>query len=196
MQRRRFLKRGLLGGALLAAAGAGALALRPGDASVAPRRPLRSLDVGVFPVLVAVATRTTLGTGADPVELAHRVDEALLRAPPEVRADLGRVLVLLENALTGLLLRRSVTPFTRLSPEGQDAALCAWRDSPIALLTGAYHALRKLCIAAHYATPAAWAATGYQPMIVKADPPPIQARGPLSAPFVVVAPAAPEGTTP
>jgi hypothetical protein len=105
--------------------------------------------------------------------------------PLEARTDIGQVLVLLENAFTGLLLRARPTPFTRLAPEAQDRALLAWRDSPVALLTGAYHALRKLCLAAHYATPDGWVNTGYTPMIPKPDPPPIEARKPLSPPFIV-----------
>ena len=185
MQRRTLLKRGLLGAALLAAAGSGVLALRPGDNSVQPRRPLLSFSPAVFPVLVAVAARVTAETGADPIEIAHRVDAALQRATPEARADLENVFVLLENAFTGLLTRRSITPFTKLAGEAQDAALHAWRDGRITLFAGAYQALRKLCLAAHYATPAAWPDTGYTPMIAKPDPPPIAAREALAPPFVV-----------
>src|SRR6185503_7339747 len=87
---------------------------------------------------------------------------------------------LLENALSGLLFRARPTPFTELDEAGQDAALNSFRDSRLVLLRSAYNGLRKLCLAAHYATPAGWPDTGYTgPTIPKAEPPAIVARGPL-----------------
>ena len=179
MQRRSFLKVGLLGAAILAVAGGG-LALWPGDASVRPLRPLISISPAHFPVLVAVAARVCQGTTAQPVQVAHAVDAALGFTFPEARADMDRVLGLLENALPGLLLRGSPRPFTLLDEAGQDRALNAWRDSSVGLLRGAYHALRKLCLAAHYATPGSWPEVEYGgPLIPKGDPPPITATGSL-----------------
>ncbi len=179
MQRRTLLKVGLLGSAVLALAGGG-LALWPGDASVRPVRPLLSISAGHFPVLVAVAARVCRGTSAQPVQVAHAVDTALTFTFPEARRDMDRVLGLLENALPGLLLRGSPRPFTLLDEDAQDRALHAWRDSSVPLLRGAYHALRKLCLAAHYATPASWAEVDYGgPLIPKPDPPPITATGSL-----------------
>lgn len=180
MQRRSFLKKSLAGAVVLAVAGAAGLALWPGDRSVRPLRPLVSLPERAFPVLVAVAARVLKGTTASPVEIAHRVDDALRFSAPEARGDLGDVLGLLENGLTGLLLRGQARPFTLLDENAQDAALLAWRDSRVGLLRGAYHALRKLCLAAHYATPSSWSEVGYGgPAIPKADPPPIEAIKPL-----------------
>ncbi len=180
MQRRSFLKTGLIGGAVVAAVGAAGLALWSGDTSVRPRRPLASLPERAFPVLVAVAARVLKGTTADPVEIAHRVDEALRFASPESRKDLADVFGLLENALAGLLLRGQARPFTLLDEREQDAALLAWRDSRIGLLRGAYHGVRKLCLAAHHASPASWAEVGYAgPAIQKPAPPPIEAHRPL-----------------
>jgi hypothetical protein len=180
MQRRSFLKKSLAGAVVLAVAGATGLALWPGDRSVRPQRPLASLPERAFPVLVAVAGRVLKGTTANPVEIAHRVDDALRFSTPEARADLGDVLGLLENGLAGLLLRGQTRPFTLLPADAQDAALLAWRDSRVGLLRGAYHALRKLCLAAHYATSSSWSQVGYGgPAIPKSDPPPIEATKPL-----------------
>ena len=184
MQRRTFLKRGLVGGALLALSAAG-LALWPGDRSAAPRRPLAVLSPRAFPVLVAVAARVLQGTTADPVEIAARIDQSLLRASPEAQRDLNRVLMLLENALGGLLLRQSPRPFTLLSSDEQDAALLQWRGSSVVLLRGAYQSLRKLCLGAHWAVPLSGKAAGYAgPSIAKADPPPIEANKPLAVELV------------
>jgi hypothetical protein len=180
MERRTFLKRGLLGGALLAVGGAGGLALWPGDRSARPLRELAVISADSFPVLVAVAARVCRGTTARPIEIAHRVDDALRFTFPEAQQDINSVFGLLENAVGGLLLRGSARPFTLLDGAGQDAALDAWRDSDLTLLRGAYHALRKLCLAAHYASPGSWAEVAYGgPLIPKAAPPPITATGSL-----------------
>jgi hypothetical protein len=180
MQRRSLLKVSLAGAVALAVVGGAGLALWPGDASVRPLRPLTSLPDRAFPVLVAVAARVLKGTTAQPVEIAHRVDEALRFATPESRKDLANVFGLLENGLTGLLLRGQPRPFTLLDERAQDAALLAWRESRIGLLRGAYHALRKLCLAAHYATPSSWAEVGYGgPAIPRGEPPPLAPDRPI-----------------
>ena len=179
MDRRVFLKVGLAGG-VVAAAGVTALALRSGDRAVRPLRPLQVLPERAFPVLVAVAARVLRGTSANPVEIAHRVDETLRFAPPRSGRDLAMGLQLLENALGGVLLRGSMTPFTLLDEAGQDAALMAWRDSGVVDLRGAYHGLRKLCLAAHYASTGCFAEISYPgPSLTKPPPPPLSARSPL-----------------
>lgn len=178
MRRRGFLKLGLVGGALLAVTGTG-LALLPGDRSVRPRGPLSVLDEAQFAVLAALAARVLARTTADPVTIAHAVDATLRYAPPEVAADLGAALGLLDNALVCVLTGRKPVPFTLLDEAGQEAALAAWRDSRLALLRSAYQGLRKLCQAAHYATPAAAATVGYVPSIAKLEPTAVTARGPL-----------------
>lgn len=180
MQRRSLLTKGLFGGALLAVGSVSGLALWPGDRSARPLRPLVSISEASFPVLVAVAARVCKGTTANPIEIAHHVDDALRFTFPEARRDLDKVFGLLESAAGGLLLRGRARPFTLLDEAGQDAALMAWRDSKLALLRGAYHALRKLCLAAHYANPRSWAEVDYGgPLVPKPDPPPITATGSL-----------------
>jgi hypothetical protein len=182
MKRRVFLKRGLFGGALLAVAAAG-VALIPGDRSVRPTGPLHVFSPAAFSVLAALAARVLKGTSANPVEIAMRVDASVQRAPPEVGKDLGSALLLLENALPGLLLRGSPKPFSMLDGDAQDRAFHAWRDSRLLLLRGAYHGLRKICLAAHYATLEAGPEVGYSgPLLTKAAPPPIEARAPLAVP--------------
>ncbi len=179
VRRRVFLQRGLMGGAMLALA-AGGVALFPGDRSVTPPRALMALSQQGYAVLVAVAGRVLAQTSASPKEIAMRVDFSLRFAAPQAAKDLGAALMLLENALTSALLRANPTPFTLLNEAAQDRALLAWRDSRLVLLRGAYHALRKLCLAAHYASPQAWPEVAYPgPSIAKAEPPAIDARAPL-----------------
>jgi hypothetical protein len=182
MQRRSLLKRGLFGGVLLAGASLAGIAFMPGDASVKPAGKLFAIDAKNFPVLVAVAARVLAGTTASPSDIAMKVDQALRYTSLESQKDLNAALMLLENALAGLLLRGKPATFTELDEKAQDAALYGWRDSRLVLLRGAYHALRKLCLAAHYATPAGWPDTGYPgPSVPKAEPSALTDRGPLVA---------------
>lgn len=182
MQRRSLLKRGLLGGVLLTVAALGGIALMPGDSSVKPAGKLFTIDAKNFPVLVAVAARVLAGTTASPSDIAMKVDQALRYTSLESQKDLNAGLMLLENALAGLLLRGKPSTFTELDEKAQDAALYGWRDSKLVLLRSAYHALRKLCLAAHYATPSGWPDTGYPgPSVPKAEPSAITERGPLVA---------------
>jgi len=160
MERRRFVQGGLAGAALLILGGTG-LAIFPSRATAEPLRPLRALDLRGFHVLVAVAPRIVLDPGADPVSIAHGVDEIVSRLPREVQQDMGKLLGLFENALGGLLMDGRVLPFTRLSPGDQDRTLARWRSSRIALRRGGYQALKKLCCIAHYEQPWSWAAVGF-----------------------------------
>ncbi|MFT3770187.1 MAG: twin-arginine translocation signal domain-containing protein [Minicystis sp.] len=160
MDRRGFLKKGLLGGAVLVLGGAG-IALQPTRRIAAPIAPLQVLDERGFQVLVAIAARIVTVEGVDPVAIAHDADQALAFAVPEARADLRKVLGLFENALPGLIFDGRARPFTQLDPAAQDRVLESWRDSRLVLRRGAYHALRKMCLAACYKEPATWRALRY-----------------------------------
>jgi hypothetical protein len=160
MNRRAFLRRGLLGGALLAAGGVG-LGLWPTLVERKPRQPLKTLDERQFAILAAVAARTVRAPGADPTGIAHAIDDLMSRNAPEVQDEFKKLLVLFDNALAGLLFDGRAKPFTRLSPEAQDAVLANWRGSRIVVRRAGYQALRKLTCAAHYAQPGSWASVGY-----------------------------------
>jgi hypothetical protein len=160
LTRRSFLKKGLIGGVLLAGAGIG-LAKFPGRLTHKPRRPLRVLDEREFATLGAVAARVIQAPHVDPVEIAHRADESLVVAVPEVRHDVKQLLTLFENALAGALFDFRFKPFTRLEPAQQDAALLKWRDSRIAVRRTGYVTLRKLAAGYFYCDPATWHDIGY-----------------------------------
>lgn len=160
--RRSFLKRGLFGGALLLFAGVGLSAI-PGAHVADPVAPLAVFDDRAFQVLVAVARRVVVAKDVDYVALAHRIDESLTHAVPEARADVVKLLHLLDSALAGVLFDRRATPFTRLSADDQDAVLLEWRESSLALRRSGYQALRKLCLVAHWGEEASFAAVGYAP---------------------------------
>ncbi|MDB4941766.1 MAG: hypothetical protein JWP97_1300 [Labilithrix sp.] len=159
--RRRFLKTGLVGGLVLAFGGG--LAFYPSAHVASPTRALAVLDDQSFQVLVAVAQRIVTPAGADHVAIAHGVDMALQRLPVESQHDMVKLLGLLENALPGLVLDQRISPFTRLSPEGRDKVLDSWATSRITVRRTGYQALRKLCLAAHYAEETSWPPLHYEP---------------------------------
>lgn len=186
--RRAFVKKGLLGGFLLAAGGAGFLAARGGK-DVAPTEPLLVFNPKTYSIMVAVAETVLAFPGATPAVAAHRVDQSLSFAPPRVQKDLQNALNLLENGLTGLFLRRQPTPFTTLSVEDRGVALNRWRDSNITLLRGGYHAIRKLAIAGHYSALEKAKETGYPgPPFEKGPLWAMEDRRAISPPFVVTPP--------
>ncbi|MDB4965978.1 MAG: hypothetical protein JWN44_1667 [Myxococcales bacterium] len=161
MNRRTFIRRGLWGGLLLAVGSSIGLASWPTDRSRKPRRGLRAIDERHFAILAAVAARMVGAPKADPIEIAHRIDAQLALGAPEARADFGKLLLLLENALAGLVLDGRARPFTHLSPAAQDDVLAHWQRSSLLIRRSGYGVLRKLTQAAHYAAPEAWADVGY-----------------------------------
>lgn len=184
--RRKFIKRGLLGSALLFVGGTGALALYPSNDSRAPRRRLLTLDESTFAIMAAFAERIIPENGsADAIEVAHRVDVALCYLPVEACDDVIKALRLLENGLVGLFMRKTPKPFTYLGEKERDAALQVWETSPHQLLRSAFGALRKLCLAGYYATLEAGTEIGYPgPRFMKPDPGNVERNGPLSPPYV------------
>ena len=162
MKRRRFLRWGLFGAGTLAVAGMG-LQLWPTTRRhrPSPGRALAVLDEREFAILAAAAARIVTAPSADPVAIAERVDDSLAMQPLEAQADFKKLLGTLESALVGLMLDGRPHPFTHLSPDDQDAALFAFRDSRILLRRTGYQALRKLCVAAHYSDEKSWADVGY-----------------------------------
>jgi hypothetical protein len=152
------LKTGLLGGALLFTGGLG-LSLWPTRKQHAPVRALEVLDERAFAVLAAITA--TMIPSADPIAVAHFVDETFAARPPAMQRDLLRLLALVESGLWGALLDGRPRPFTRLPPEGRVAALEAMRDSRLALRRSGYQVLRRLAVSAHWCQPARWAELGY-----------------------------------
>ncbi len=161
MNRRTFIRRGLFGGLLLVVGGSIGLAAWPTDRRLRPRGALKALDERQFAVVAAIAARTVAAPKADPITIAARVDAQMALAPPEVRADFGKLVLLFENALAGFVLDGRGKPFTHLSPAAQDDVLAAWRDSRLAVRRSGYAVLRKLTQAAWYGAPEAWPDVGY-----------------------------------
>lgn len=164
LSRRGLLKRGVFGGALLALGGGGALFLREGLSLPLPEG-LQVFGPREYATFQAIARRAFPPRegwpDADTARVALLADQVLARGDPLVAKEVRAVLGIFDNALAGLVFSGRVTPFSRLSPEAQDAVLEDWRTSRLVFRRGAFHALRSLAHAAYYSHPAAIAATGY-----------------------------------
>jgi len=166
--RRKFLKRGLLGGGLLVLAGTLPFAFRTTAIGRRPRRELKLLSVEEHAVLAAIAARMTPGDGAGPtwptaeaVDCAGKIDALLATCHPDVGADFRKLLRLFESGFVGTFIAASPRPFTRATPADQDARIEAWRRSRLALLRSGYQALKRLSHAAYYSSPEVYARVGY-----------------------------------
>lgn len=184
MRRRTFLKRSLIVG-VAAGGGATFLATRSSRELPSPTGPLHVLDEISFGVLALFAARILPIEAADPRRIAHDIDSSLRYTTPEAQADMRLVLGVLENGLSGVFTRYSATLFSELDDEGRELAMKRWGSSPVGLLRGATASLRKLCLGVFYAPLDNAKAIGYRgPIFEKPVPPPIEAREPLSPPYV------------
>lgn len=162
--RRGFLKKGLLGAALLAAGGGSAwLATR--ETRVRPGlRPLAVFDAVQLTVLLAIADRVIPDHAGFPrpadVGLPARVDAVAAMAPPATQKELRQLVGLFESGFGGLL---DLSPrlFTECDAAGQDRRLRGWMNSRIAVRRTGFKALKRLVVAAYYGSPSTWKAVGY-----------------------------------
>ncbi|MDQ3033898.1 MAG: gluconate 2-dehydrogenase subunit 3 family protein [Myxococcota bacterium] len=167
--RRRWLRVGI-GGSIALGVG-GALAWNVSGYSVPAR--IASRLVALSPkeyLVVEAAASSILRRDADdlptPEELdvALAIDDLVAQLDPANRADLRRLLHLLEHALP--MLGGHVTRFTRLDQEGRDDVLRAMSESGTLLLRGGFSALKSLCAMAYFSSPRTWGAIGYDGPLV------------------------------
>jgi len=166
--RRRFLKRGLIGGGLLVLAGTLPFAFRTTAIGRRPRRELKLLTLEEHAVLAAIAARMAPGDGAGPtwptaeaVDCAGKIDALLATCHPDVGSDFRRLLRLFESGFLGTFIAASPRPFTRATPAEQDARIAAWQRSRVALLRSGYQALKRLSHATYYSSPEVFSLVGY-----------------------------------
>ena len=162
LSRRRVLKYGVLGSAVLASGGIG-ISLQRTHLVEAPPTLKVFTDVE-FSILSAVADRLfpdnppfASGTAA---QVPERVDELMSTMPNLVVEEFKQVLALVENALTGLLFNATPKPFSQCTPEVQDAILEDWRTSSLLSSHGFPRAEWGLC-GAYYGEESRFAAIGY-----------------------------------
>jgi hypothetical protein len=172
MERRVFLKRTLLGGAALVAAGAVPLALRSTRLIPLPAEPLRFFTEREYSIFAAVADRVVRGPlSARELRVTEKTDALMAAADPDSQRDLRQLLALFDNALAALLFDGRTTPFTALGPEAQDQALRQWRDSRLPLRRSGFQALQRLSLAMAYSDPRTYEGVGYPgpPVLLRPD---------------------------
>lgn len=163
--RRSVIKRGLLGGAVLALGGGAALVLRSGSSVTLPPEGLLVLGAREYAVVDALARRFIVPApgfpSVDDVRVAFTCDRILALADETAQVELRQLLNLFENALPGLLLDGRITPFTKLDGEAQDAVIKGWMTSRLELRRTGYQALRAMIVSAYFQSKAVWPAVGY-----------------------------------
>jgi hypothetical protein len=160
MRRRTLLKVGLIGGAVLAAAGGAAFLFRPAARDAATSGEAAIVLRGVMPALLAGALP------ADPTARAAALDAGLQRTlatiadlPLPTRIELGELFTLLASAPGRWLA--GVDRWDGSSVEQTSAFLQRWRTHSFDLFQAGYHALHDLVLGPYYADPSTWAALGY-----------------------------------
>lgn len=128
-----------------------------------------SFDQSAHAVFAALAD--VLLDGSLPTDAAARrgaIEQHLLRVqqtvaglPPQVRAELARLLTLLDTFAGRWLLMGVASRWTAMEPVELVAALDRMRRSSLSLRQQAYLALRELTMASYFADPGTWGQLGY-----------------------------------
>src|SRR5260370_21941397 len=163
--RRSFLKKGLLGGSVLALGGAGLLLSRHSRRVPIPTAGRKLLDELDFAVLCAITRQIIPDQPGKPLiespDVAFNADRILVQVGSSAQAEVKQLLKLFENALTGFVFGLRVRPFTQLSDAEQDAVRAEWENSRLLVRRTGFQAIRTLVVAAHYGSSASWPSTGY-----------------------------------
>ncbi len=163
--RRSFIRKGIVGTALLVAGGGVWVGTRRTRPDPAIRGPLQVLTPEEATVILAVADRLVPPRRGFPrpveVEVPRKVDAIVAMAQPAVRHELRQLIGLFESSLAGLVLDGLPGTFSGASPEAQDRRLRDWATSRIEVRRTGFRALKKLVYAAYYASPETWPAVGY-----------------------------------
>jgi hypothetical protein len=160
--RRTFLRFGVAGALILAAAAVGRAerVYRPAAANEPPL----VLDASDREVLAAVAPVILAGTAAaraDQAAVIASIDRAVSGLPPHLQREVRQLLALLASWPGRRGLAGIAAPWRSAPAADVEAFLDRWRFSRWALLQQGYHALHELVLAAWYARPDAWGAIGY-----------------------------------
>ncbi len=163
--RRDFLKKGLLGGLILAVGGGTWLFTRRTRAQRALEGPFQVLSPEEATVMLAVANRLVPERVGFPrpleVGVPRKVDAILSMSHPATQKEARQLVRLFENALAGMVFEGQLRTFSSSSPEEQDERLRGWATSRITLRRSGYRALKRLVYSAYYSSPETWPAVGY-----------------------------------
>jgi len=165
--RRRFLRVGLAGTAILATVGvtSGVVGFRrvSTQASAEGFEFLRPSDVELFTTLVPAILGTALPAHNPQIirEIILRIDDTCKRLGSPNQKELGQLFDLLGFAPTRRLAAGIKQPWSDTSSTDAEAFLERWRNSSVSLFNAAYRVLTKLTANAYFAMPESFAASGY-----------------------------------
>ena len=163
LNRRTFLKTGLLGALALAAGGA---LYRTVQGAVPPGRYVldgeaRAVLAAIVPAIVGpMLPDEAAARAAAVVRTTDGVQQAIASLPLGTQKEVRDLFGLLALAPARRFLA-GVPAWSDTTPEQAAAFLQGWRTHRLEMLQTAYHALHDLVLGAWYADPASWAATGY-----------------------------------
>jgi hypothetical protein len=170
ISRRRFLRRTLLGAALLAVGGTALRHLSGYRLDERLARRLRVLSPKEAIVLGAACRRLLAADEAgapspDALGVVEAIDGYLAGLPPALAGDVRALIQLLEHSPFLFDLRAS--RFTHLDDAGQDAVLAAWAGSRLELRRQGFAALKSLAALGYYGDARTFAILDYQPMQIR-----------------------------
>jgi hypothetical protein len=162
LTRRQFIKVGIAGAALLAAA---RFADRP-RAAAASYRALDEQGAAMIAALIPVVLSGVLPAEADAraraqQEVLDAFDRAVSGLSPAIQEEIGQLFSFLSFAPTRITVAGLWSPLAESTPEEIRTFLDRWRASRFDLQRVSYQALTQLILAAWYGNSAAWPAIGY-----------------------------------
>ena len=164
MNRRQFLRAGLVGGALLAAGGAWVVwrDVRKADATEPPHDRIGDVLGAIAPVLLAGALPVQPAARATELaRVSQAVKDVIAAFPPAVRNELLDLFRLLDIRIARRLLTGVSGDWRTADPQEVQKFLEGWRGSRIGLLQSGYFALHDLVLGAFYAGDSTWGPLGY-----------------------------------
>lgn len=162
MQRRTWLKLGILSAAALAVVGGAAILIQPGlergALTATGKSVFRAIGMGV---LDKTLPEQSSAKEAALIGLLSRIDILVGALPPYAQAELSQLLSVLGSGAGRLALAGLRTPWANASVQDIQAALQNMRLSSLALRQQAYAAIHEITVGAYFSESDTWVLLGY-----------------------------------